>query len=114
MASRSTVSDAPDLASPWGGASEGGIGGQVIVGNVVVELGPAALEPESYRAGRPMALLADDHLGETVNALHLLLPFVVLVGAGLRLLALEIVFRAIDEHHHVCILLDRPRFAKIG
>ncbi len=60
-----------------------------------------------------MTLLADDHLGLAVHALHVLLPLQVVFGAGLGLAVVEVVFLAIDEHHHVRVLLDRPGFTQV-
>ena len=72
------------------------------------------LELQLHGAGRAVALLADDHLGDAVDLLHLVLPLEVLLGAGLRLLVLEVVLLAIDEQHHVGVLLDRAGFAQVG
>ena len=67
-----------------------------------------------HRAGRAVALLADDHFGAAVHLLHLLLPREVLGRAFLGLLVLEVVLLAIDEEHHVGVLLDRAGFAQVG
>src|SRR4051794_36969100 len=50
-------------------------------------------EGELRGAGRPVALLADDDLGD---------PFVLLIDLAVLI---AILLRAIDEHHHVGILL---------
>ena len=91
--------------------------GLIVVGRQVAELGELALEGQPHDAGRAVALLGDDHLGLAVVLLAALLPVVValvellvaLVGAPLRLLAHQVVFVAIDEHHDVGVLLDRAR-----
>jgi hypothetical protein len=41
-------------------------------------------------------------------------PRDVFLGAGLRLLVLQVIFLAIDEQHHVGVLLDGAGFAKVG
>src|SRR5208337_3787759 len=77
------------------------------------EPGHLGVELQFDRAGGAMPLLADDHLGPAVRALHLAHPGDVLLGAGPRLLVLEIIFLAEDEQHHVGVLLDLPGFAQV-
>ena len=48
------------------------------------------------------------------DLLHLGLPLEVLLGAGLGLLVLQVIFLAVDEQHDVGVLLDRAGFAQVG
>ena len=80
----------------------------------VVEPCGLALELQLDQAGRPVPLLADDDLGDVVDAVHVLLPTFMCLGAGLGLAPLELVLLAVDEQHHVGVLLDGPGFAKVG
>ncbi len=65
-------------------------------------------------AGGAVALLADDDFGDAGDLVHLVLPFLMLGGVGARLLAGEVIFLAVDEEHHVGVLLDRAGFAQVG
>src|SRR5262245_22118271 len=118
MAPRSMVrSDWDGSAAPR--ASVSGIFGRLPAGFEIVELGVGAVEHQLDGTDRSVALLADDDLGDVVNVGTVLLPFgiavvealIAFVGAFLRLSALVVVLLAIDEHHHVGILLDRPGLA---
>jgi len=61
-----------------------------------------------------VALLADDHFGNTIHPVHLFLPVEVLLSVGAGLLAGKIIFLAIDEQNDVGVLFDRSRFTQVG
>ena len=61
-----------------------------------------------------MALLGDNDFRPAVSIIHFNQPFRVFFRAGLRLLVLQIIFFAVDEHHDVGVLLDRTGLAKVG
>ena len=65
------------------------------------------VEGQLHGSGWAVALLADDHLGLAMNLFHFPLPGHVLGRALFGFLVLEIVLLAIDEEHHVGVLLDR-------
>src|SRR5260221_13692246 len=96
--------------------------GDVVVADVIVELGDLALEAQLDRADRAMALLGDDDFGEPGDALDILRPAVAavvelvvgLVRPAHRLGTADIVFLAEDEHDDVGVLFDRARFAEVG
>src|SRR5713226_3302533 len=96
--------------------------GDVVVADVVVELGDLALEAQLDRPDRAVTLLGDDDFGEPGDALDILGPAVAavvelvvgLVRPAHRLGAADIIFLAEDEHDDVGILLDRARFAQVG
>src|SRR6478735_8231652 len=87
----------------------------------VAEPGEFGLEEQRDGAGRAVPLLGDDEVGLVVDLLHPLLPLVQrflelvlgLVADLLRGALGLVVFVAIDEHHHVGVLLDRAGFAQI-
>ena len=87
----------------------------------VRKAGDARLEAQPDLAGRAVALLGDDHLGEAMHALHLGRPGrvrlvcgdVVVAGRKLRLARRDVIVFAVDEPHHVGVLLDRAGFAQI-
>src|SRR5581483_10799490 len=116
----SRVSVTPPPLSPFLPNSQPNIGrstvglGQRSALRQIGEAGEVILEEQLDGAGRAVALLADDRLGDAVDLLHLLLPLLVFHGAGARLLVLQVVLLAEDEEHHVGVLLDRARLAQIG
>src|SRR5499427_3318610 len=59
---------------------------QLAVMGEIAEAGDRGIEVQLDRAGRTMALLADDDFGPADRALHVCLPFGVFLGAGTRLL----------------------------
>src|SRR5476649_2666242 len=63
----------------------------------IAEAGQLGLELQLDRPGRPVALLAEDHFGAAVRALHIRHPGDMLGRAGARLLVLQIIFLAEDE-----------------
>src|SRR3974377_127684 len=66
------------------------------------------VELQFDRAGRPMALLADDHFGLTLDPISLGLPFLKLLTVRLEWLAHRmIIFLTEYEEHHVGVLFDR-------
>src|SRR5690242_9253075 len=71
------------------------------------------LELQRHRAGRSMALLADDDFGLAVRDFHFRLPLEMLFRPGPRFAVLEIILLAINEHHHVGVLLDRAGFTQV-
>ncbi|MDF2782518.1 MAG: hypothetical protein K0S96_2323 [Geminicoccaceae bacterium] len=79
------------------------------------------VEGELDRADRAVALLGDVEIGDAAAVLVALPPLAVLLvvllvaltGARLGLGALQVVLVAVDEHHHVGVLLDRAGFAQI-
>src|SRR5260370_37413710 len=93
--------------------------GDVVVADIVVELGDLALEAQLDRPDRPVALLGDDDLGEPGDALDIVGPAVAavvelvvgLVGAPHRLGAADIVFLAEHVHYDGRALLERGRLA---
>jgi hypothetical protein len=68
-----------------------------------------------------VTLFCNDHLGNVVYLGSLLLPLrdsvvELLIGFAVKLLwfsELVVVNFAEDEHHNICILLDRARFAQV-
>src|SRR5215467_5809769 len=88
--------------------------GQMILSGEVREAGNVGLKLQLDRTGWTMALLADNDLGLAVNGIHLGLPFEVLLGAGSRLFVLEVILFTEDKHHHIGVLLNRPRLAQVG
>src|SRR6516225_4263967 len=80
----------------------------------VREPGNVGLKLQLDRTGWTMALLADNDLGLAVNGIHLGLPFKMLLGAGPRFFILEVVLLAEDKHHHIGVLLNRPRLSQVG
>ena len=64
------------------------------------------LEGQRYGAGGAVSLLGDDDFRLATRIVHRLLPLQVFFGAGLWLLVLQVILVAIDEHHHVGVLLD--------
>src|SRR5258708_5439377 len=69
---------------------------------VIVEARVFLLEVQLHRAGRAVALLADDHLGNAFEAL---------VGLGIDRPVVKLL--PVDEAHDVGVLFDRPRFAEV-
>ena len=61
-----------------------------------------------------MALLADDDFGDAVHLVHQVLPFLMFAGVGAGFFPREIIFLAVDEEHHVGVLLDGAGFAQVG
>ena len=61
-----------------------------------------------------MALLADDDFGAAMDLVHLGLPVQMFFGAGAGLFVFQVILLAEYEHDDVGVLLDGPRFAKIG
>ena len=49
-----------------------------------------------------------------VHLVHQVLPFLMLGGVGAGLLAGEVIFLAVDEEHHVGILLDGAGLSEVG
>src|SRR5712692_4683390 len=68
----------------------------------VVEAGEFALEVQRHEAGRAVALLTDEQLRQALDVVP------VLVGRAVIHLG------AVDEAHHVRVLLDRARLAQVG
>src|SRR5258708_28663778 len=93
--------------------------GDVVVADIIVELGDLALEAQLDRSNRAMALLGDDDFGEPGDALDILRPAVAavvelvvgLVRPAHRLGTADIVFLAEDEHVDFGVLFCRARFA---
>src|SRR5260221_12365218 len=71
-----------------------------IPGREILEARELANERKLHDAGRPVALLADNQLGDAFG-----------VGRRLALVGIEIL--AIDEDHDVGILLEGTRFAQV-
>src|SRR5450759_45179 len=72
------------------------------------EFRDGAFELQFDRAGRAVALLADDDLGPAVHLFALRQPFREFLAVGLQRLAhLVIVLVAEYEQHHVGVLFDR-------
>src|SRR5260221_14558296 len=69
----------------------------------------ALVEEELDLVGGAMAMLLDQDLGAVMHPLKFLHPLVVFGGAGLGFARLQIIFLAVDEHHHVGVLFDRAR-----
>src|SRR6267378_219158 len=69
---------------------------------VIVEARVFLLEVQLDRAGRAVALLADDHLGNAFDAL---------VGLGIDRPVVKLL--PVDEAHDVGVLFDRTRFAEV-
>src|SRR3546814_3518159 len=86
----------------------------MVGGDMVAETGEGALEMQHDAADRAMALLADDHLGQVLDAIHLFLPGNMLGRALGGLLAHLVVFLAEHEHDDVGVLLDGARFTQVG
>ena len=61
-----------------------------------------------------MAVLFHQHFGAVGGAFQLFHPLGVFGAAGFGLARFQIIFLAIDEHHHVGVLFDRAGFAKVG
>src|SRR5436309_7100569 len=89
-------SSTPGAPSAAGGTSEGR-GGVRSMPVEVLEAGGLAQEDELDGAGLAVAVLGDDQLREPL----------VLFGGGVDLVA-------VDERHHVGVLLDRARLAQVG
>src|SRR6185436_16138756 len=66
----------------------------------VLEPGELADERELDRAGGTVALFADDQLGHAL-------------GIGRRLILVGVLILAIDEQHHIGVLLEGARFAQV-
>src|SRR5258706_11462 len=77
--------------------------GRRLARRVVVEAREFLLEVELRGAGRPVALLADDHFGDALDAL---------IGLGVDRAVVELL--AINEAHDIRVLLDGARFAQVG
>src|SRR2546425_927634 len=77
------------------------LGGCVPQG-AVVEAGEFALEVQRHEAGGAVALLTDEQLRQALDVVP------VLVGRAVIHLG------AVDEAHHVRVLLDRARLAQVG
>src|SRR6476659_3948580 len=86
---------------------------EVVLLGEVGKAGDVRLELQRDRAGRSMALFADDHFGLAVDQLHLGLPLEMLFGADARLAIAQVILLAKHEHHDVGVLLDRARFAQV-
>src|SRR5262245_12155198 len=71
--------------------------------SVVVEARVLLPEMQLHGAGRPVALLADDDLGDAFDAL---------VGLGIDRPVVKLL--PVDEAHDVRILLDGARLAQVG
>ncbi|PAV66731.1 hypothetical protein WR25_03666 [Diploscapter pachys] len=75
---------------------------------------------QHHLARRTVTLLGHDHLGQAIDALHVARPFCVIfehLGLVAFHRALGLALRGViilteHEPHHVCVLLDRSRFAK--
>src|SRR4051794_37510311 len=87
----------------------------------IAELGVLAVEEQADSADRSVTLLRDDHFAGIVNFAQPLLPPLIaivelvvrLVRSAARLGAFKVILFAEHEHHHVGVLLDRARFAKV-
>ena len=71
------------------------------------------VEGQLHIANRTVALLANNDIGLSCNLIHLFLPSQVLLRALPGLHPAEIIAFPIDEHHHVCVLLDRARLPQV-
>ncbi|MCY1248137.1 hypothetical protein D9M72_615340 [compost metagenome] len=80
----------------------------------VAEAGGVGIERQLDDADGAVTLLADDHFGLVLQAVHVFLPLQVFFGAFARLGAAEVVAFAIDEHDAVGVLLDRAGFPQVG
>ena len=60
-----------------------------------------------------VSLFADDDFGNAVDPVHFVLPGLMFGGVGARFLAGQVVFFAVDEQHHVSVLLDGTGFAQV-
>src|SRR5580693_1555597 len=80
----------------------------------ISEAGYFSVKLQIDRSGRSVPLLANNDLGLSENGFHISLPFLVLDRPRTRFLVHEIVLPTIDEHHDVCVLLNRTRLAQIG
>ena len=88
--------------------------GQALFAHQRGEARDRGLELQLDRAGRAMALLADDDFGLAVHLVPLGLPFGEFLAAARPRLAHQVViFLAEDEQHHVGVLLDRARFTQV-
>src|SRR5256885_6669477 len=76
--------------------------GRCVPQGAVVEPGEFALEVQRHEAGGAVALLTDEQLRQTLD--------VVPVFVGRAVIHLG----AVDEAHHVRVLLDRARLAQVG
>src|ERR1041385_5183038 len=85
----------------------------MVVGAEIAESRHRRLELQLHRAGRAVALLADDDLGLAVHQRPLGLPLQVLFAAGPRLLVAQVIFFAEHEQHHVGVLFDRAGFTQV-
>src|SRR3954453_22584706 len=61
----------------------------------------AGIEEQLDFVGRAVGMLFDEDLRAIVYAFELLYPVIIIGCAGLGLARLQIIFFAIDEHHHV-------------
>src|SRR3546814_5495958 len=86
------------------------------------DLGRLRLEVQADFAGRAVTRFCDDDFGEAEYALHFGRPFLVL-RVDLHIVALDralglargdIIILAEHEEHHVGVLLERSRLAKVG
>src|SRR6185312_11035624 len=64
--------------------------------------------------GRAVAVLFHQHFRPSMGAFAFLQPFGVIGRRGIGFARFQVIFLAIDEHHHVGVLLDRAGFAQIG
>ncbi len=80
----------------------------------VAEAGGVGIERQLDDADGAVTLLADDHLGLVLQAVHVFLPLQVFFGALARLGAAQVVAFAVHEHDAVGVLLDRARFPQVG
>ena len=84
-----------------------------ILAREIIEPRDGGVELKIDGAGWPVALLANDDFGFTVDCGHFGLPLDVLVRTRARLLVAEVIFFAEHEQYDVRVLLDRSRFTQI-
>src|SRR5260370_32337094 len=87
--------------------------GQMAVMRQSAESRKLAFKLQFDRAGRAVALLADDDLGLAVHKRHVELPFFVFRRTDARFLVGEVIFLAEHDYHDVGVLFDRPGFTQV-
>ena len=80
----------------------------------VFKPGQVRIEVQRHGTGWAMALFTDNHISDTNDTVHSFLPLLVFVGVGLGFVSAQIVLLALNEHDHICVLLNRTGFTQVS